>query len=189
MAAEGAQVTGVDLSNTMVAEATRRAAVQGLSQRCRFIAQDLADLATGAKYEFILGVTVLQHILDVSRLQAAVSRLRNHLLPMGRIVLIEAAPTRTDSRCDSSVFQARTLGFYFDLFSRSGLRVAAITGVDPTPLKTRFLPYYRSLPRPLALAGLFAATACSLPVDVVFGRHWTNHSWHKVIVLQQHSER
>src|ERR1700732_1480074 len=44
LAARGAQVTGVDLSPTMIHEARRRAAGAGLAERCRFLVQDSAAL-------------------------------------------------------------------------------------------------------------------------------------------------
>ena len=187
MAAGGAQVTAVDLSHTMTMEAKRRAEEEGLSARCRFLTQDLAELDTGEEYELILGVTVLQHVLDENRLECAVGRLRHHLSPTGRLVLLEAAPSLPNSSCDTAVFQARNLDFYLTLFARLGLRMETITGVDPMPLKTRFLPHYRNLPRALAVTGLFAATAVSLPVDAVWGRRCVNQSWHKVIVLRHES--
>ena len=188
MALQGAQVTGVDLSFTMTLEARRRTALAGLAEGCRFLTQDLSELDTGSQYELILGVTVLQHILDPLRLRTAVSRLRDHLLREGRIVLIEAAPTRSNSRCDSAVFQARDLTFYQDLFSSSGLEVAALTGVDPVSLKTRYLPYYGMLPKPLAVAGLGVVTGLSFPVDALLGRRCVDRSWHKVFVLRHKAE-
>jgi len=69
-------------------------------------------------------------------------------------------------------------------FAGAGLRCTALRGVDPVPLKTLFLPRYARLPRALALAGLAATTALSLPVDVLFGRRWADASWHKVFVLE-----
>lgn len=187
MAAQGARVTGVDLSPTMVAEATRRASTEGLADRCRFLAQDLVQLNTGVQYQFILGVTVLQHILEPEHLRSALYGLAAHLAPSGRMVFVEAAPTKTNSRCDGSFFTARTLDSYLKSFSDCGLRVETITGIDPMPLKTLFLPYYRSLPKPVALAGLAAVTALSLPVDTIFGRRWVRPSWHKLFVLRHES--
>lgn len=183
MAAQGALVTGVDLSPTMVAEATRRAAAEGLADRCCFLAQDLSELYTGRQYQFILGVTVLQHILKGDRLQRALHRLAAHLTPEGRMVLIEASPTRSDARCDSSTFRARSLDRYLQLFAACGLRTEVITGVDPMPLKTQFLPHYGRLPKPFALLGLAAVTALSLPVDALLGRRCVDQSWHKLFVL------
>ncbi|MBI3895034.1 MAG: class I SAM-dependent methyltransferase, partial [Acidobacteria bacterium] len=183
LAGQGAWVTGVDLSTTMVEEATRRAATEGLGVRCRFLAQDLSELNVGRKFQFIVGVTVLQHILDEDRLRSAIRRLADHLAPDGRMVLIEAAPTRPNTRCDSAIFRARPLDSYLNIFAESGLVLENMTGVDPTPLKTQFLPYYRSLPRPLALVGLAAVTALSLPLDAIFGRRWVDQSWHKLFVL------
>lgn len=183
LATKGAWVTGIDLSPTMVAEATRRAAAAGLLDRCRFLVQDLAELNAGGKYELIVGVTVLQHILDEGRLRIAVERLSAHLAPTGRIVLLEAAPTRKQGRCDSGVFRARDLGTYLNLFADCGLSPRTVTGVDPVPLKTMFLPHYPRIPRVPALLMLFVITALSLPIDTLFGRRWTSSSWHKVFVL------
>src|ERR1700736_6426623 len=73
LAARGAQVTGVDLSPTMIDEARRRAAHAGLAGRCRFLVQDSAALDAGAPFDLVLGVTVLQHILDPQALRAAVA--------------------------------------------------------------------------------------------------------------------
>jgi SAM-dependent methyltransferase len=177
----------VDLSPTMVAEACRRAAAEGLGERCKFLVQDLSELNTGGRYDLVLGVTVLQHILDVDRLRNAIRRLANHLQPSGRMVLLEAAPTRSNRRCDSAIFQARTFDSYLTIFNECGLRPEVITGVDPTPLRPLFLPYYGRLPKPLGLLGLAAATALSIPVDALLGRRLVARSWHKVFVLQHDS--
>ena len=187
LAARGAVVTGVDLSDTMVEEAARRTAAAGLSDRCRFVAQDIARIDVGGPFELVLGVTVLQHILDSDHLHSAMRGLVRSLAPRGRIVLLEAAPTRAIERCDSPIFNARSLAYYQGLFERCGLVVEKMTGVDPMPLKTLFLPYYRRLPRPLALGGLAAVTAASLPLDVVLGRRLVLASWHKVFVLRHAS--
>src|SRR5450631_1211768 len=100
LAARGAQVTGVDLSPTMIAEAERRAAAEGQSERCRFRVADLATLELAEQFDLILGVTVLQHILDPFALRAAVAALGEHLAPGGRMVLLEAAPRAAIDRCD-----------------------------------------------------------------------------------------
>ena len=185
MAAQGADVTGIDLSSTMVAEATRRAAAEGLSGRCRFLVQDLAELELSDRYDLILGVTVLQHILDTTRLRDAVQRLVDHLADDARLVLIEAAPDRPSTRCDNPIFRARSLQDYLDLFSDCGLRPHAVTGVDPAPFRTAFLPYYRHLPRIIGTSGLLAVTALSVPVEAAFGRRWVHRSWHKLFVLER----
>jgi hypothetical protein len=56
--------------------------------------------------------------------------------------------------------------------------------VDPAPFKLLLLPHYAALPRPLARAALFAATALALPVDLLLGRRLVGASWHKLFVLQ-----
>jgi 2-polyprenyl-3-methyl-5-hydroxy-6-metoxy-1,4-benzoquinol methylase len=185
LAARGAVVTGMDLSPTMIAEANRRAAANGVADRCRFLVQDLAQLDAGEKFDLVLGVTVLQHILDTDSLRAAVQRMSDHLAPGGRMVLLEAAPARIAKHCDTTVFRARERSVYVDLFAQAGLQLRAISGVDPAPFKTWLLPYVRRLPRSLALAAIALVTLLSAPVDLIFGRRAVKQSWHAVFVLQR----
>lgn len=184
LAARGAKVMGVDLSPTMIAQATHRAELEGLAARCSFDVQDTAHLEAEGKFDLVLGVTVLQHILDRDALRSAVRRMTEHLAPNGRMVLLEAAPVHLATRCDTSVFQARERDTYVRLFEEFGLRVRAITGVDPAPFKIWLLPLLPRLPRPLGLAALATATALALPFDLLLGRVATKSSWHAVFVLE-----
>jgi SAM-dependent methyltransferase len=184
LAARGAEVTGVDLSPTMIGEARRRAAAAGLEGRCRFLVQDSAALDAGGPFDLVLGVTVLQHILDPHALRAAVERIARHVAPAGRIVLLEAAPTAFANHCDSTVFEARQRDVYLRLFADCGLQLRGITGVDAAPFRTLLLPHLPRLPRHLAIAALAGATALSLPIDALFGRLAVERSWHAVFLLQ-----
>lgn len=184
LARRGARVTGVDHAPTMLAEAARRARDAGVAERCRFELGALPELALGRRFDCVLVVTVLQHILSPRLLEQSLARLREHVAPEGRLVLLEAAPTRRDSSCDTPVFRARTEHQYRQLFSQLGLRCEHVSGVDPAPLRPLYLPLYRRLPRALGLAGLFLVTAASLPFDVIGGRRLVRASWHKVFVLK-----
>lgn len=185
LAARGGIVTGMDLSPTMIDEARRRAVTRGVLEHCRFVVQDLAQLDAGEKFDLILGVTVLQHILDPEALRSAVQRMSDHLAPGGRMVLLEAAPASIAEHCDTTVFRARQRHVYLDLFAQTGIELRAICGVDPAPFKTWLLPHLRRLPRPLALSALALVTLVSTPVDVLFGRRAVQRSWHAVFVLQR----
>ena len=185
LASRGAFVTGVDLSPTMIAQSKLRTAEAGLSNRCRFLVQDSAALDVGGPFDLVLGVTVLQHILDPVALRAAVERMAAQLSGAGRMVLLEAAPTYAAPSCDTTVFRARQRREYLQLFSECGLRVQTITGVDPAPFKTWLLPHFRKLPRPVSLATLALATGLSAPIDAVFGRVVVERSWHAVFVLER----
>ena len=117
-----------------------------LSERCHFATQDLAALDQGSRFDLVMAVTVLQHILDKENLRSAVRRMVDHMAPGGRMVLLEAAPSQLAQRCDSSIFQARLRSEYLQLFRECGLQVRAIGGVDPAPFKQWLLPYLRRLP-------------------------------------------
>jgi SAM-dependent methyltransferase len=183
LAARGAQVTGVDLSATMIGEARRRAHRSGLSARCRFLVQDIAELDAGDPYALIVGVTVLQHILEPQRLRRALERMTAHLAPGGSMVLLEAAPLRPNHRCNSHIFVARERSRYLQLFAACGLTLRTVAGVDPAPFKLWLLPYLRRLPRPIGALATALVSAVSLPVDVLLARRAPARSWHAVFVL------
>jgi len=185
LASRGARVTGIDLSATMIAQAKQRAAAQGVAERCRFLVQDLAALDAGQKFDLVLGVTVLQHILDPQALRSAVQRMVAHLTEGGTVILLEAAPNRAVEYCDSSIFRARQRSAYLRLFADCGLRVRAITGVDPAPFKTWLWPYLPRLPQRVRTAALAVVTVLSIPIDVPFGRRAVEHSWHAVFILER----
>jgi 2-polyprenyl-3-methyl-5-hydroxy-6-metoxy-1,4-benzoquinol methylase len=185
LARRGAMVTGIDLSHTMILEARRRARAEGLEGQCRFIVTDVCAPGILGQFDMVLGVTVLQHLLDRGQFDAAVQSVRAHLAPDGVAVLLEAAPSRPTDRCDSAVFVARHARTYAEAFRLAGLRCVAIGGVDPAPFKTWFLPWYRELPRPVAMAGLAVATAAGIAIDAAVGRRCAGASWHKLFVVRQ----
>lgn len=185
LAARGAHVVGVDLSPTMIEQARERAAAQGVADRCRFAVTDVTRFDLGERFDLVLGVTVLQHILDPGAFRAALSAMAGHLAPDGRMVLLEAAPTTAISRCNSTVFMARHRDTYLDVIRSCGLKVLALTGVDPVPFRRQVLPYLRDVPRVAAVTLLVLATALSLPVDLLFAHRAVKRSWHAVFVLQR----
>jgi hypothetical protein len=167
----------------MIAEAQRRARAQPLRGQCRFRVQDLAALAAGERFDLILSVTVLQHILDAAALRNSLQRMVEHLDEDGLLILLEAAPERPVEKCDSAIFRGRARSSYLRLFAECGLEVRAMTGVDPAPFRTWLLPHLPRLPSAVRVAALAAVTALSLTIDVPFGRSLLGRSWHTVFVL------
>ena len=188
LAMRGARVTGIDLSPTMIHEARRRASALDVGDHCRFLVQDLAELDAGEQFDFVLGVTVLQHILDREAWRAAMRRMTAHLAIGGRMVLLEAAPSRGTKQCNTTIFHARQRRDYLELFEECGLELDALTGVDPAPFKLWLLPHMRKLPRLLSLPSIALVTALSAPIDLLWGRLAVQRSWHAVFVLR-HAKR
>lgn len=184
LAEAGAVVTGIDLSATMVAEAAARAEARGVGKRCLFLQQDVAAPDLESRFDLIVCVTVLQHVLDDDHCRDAITALAGRLAPGGRMVLLEAAPRRNSLRCDTVVFRARSERDYLNWFEQAGLTLEGVRGVDPAPFKIWYLPHHRRLPAPLAWAVLGLVTLCSLPLDLAFGRFARPLAWHKVFSLR-----
>src|SRR5581483_1039540 len=184
LAGRGATVTGVDISPTMIGEARRRARAEGVAEHCRFEVSDISDLQVDGEFDLVLGVTVLQHILDPKALRSALVGMSSRVADGGRIVLLEAAPIVPVHRCNTSVFRARPRDVYLDLFRDCDLQLTASTGVDPAPFRARVLPHLRSLPRPVSLGLIALTTALSVPVNGILGRYCLASSWHAVFVLR-----
>jgi len=187
LARRGARVTGIDLAPSMLEQARLRARAGGVAERCAFLQYDVTRFDLGREFDLVLAVTVLQHVMDDRSLAAAAASLARHVAPQGRLVLMEVAPSIPQTVCDSSIFRARTLETYVELFEGCGLRLSAVAGVDPVPFKYLFLPYYRRLPWPIAWSLLALLTALSFPLNLLIGRTAANRSWHKVLVFQPRS--
>lgn len=182
LAKRGNRVVGVDISRRMVEVAKDRGEALGLD--CEFLVRDVVSLDLGKRFDFILGVTVLQHVVEERNLAAAAANLSRHLDRNGRLVLLEVAPSRMTSLCDSATFRARTSTFYANVLAEAGLRVTSVAGVDVAVLRPYLLPAAKRLPAGLARALLAASTALSLPFDLLASRYFPNACWHKVIVAE-----
>ena len=184
--ARGAQVMGVDLSPTMIAQARSRAVAEGVAERCRFQVQDLSNLAVGEKFDLVLGVTVLQHILDPGRLRSGARsddcapRAGRTDDPARGCADRGGRPLRHDG-----VHGAPSRRLFVD---DARLRVSSCVR-SPASTRRRFASSccrtFASCPRPVSLSLLALATALSLPIDALFGRRAVNRSWHAVFVLEQ----
>jgi 2-polyprenyl-3-methyl-5-hydroxy-6-metoxy-1,4-benzoquinol methylase len=181
LARRGHEVLGLDLSPSMLEQAWLRTANRS---GCSFELGDVTTLNLGRKFQLILCVTVLQHVLNPIEARQAIVRLKDHLAPGGTLILLEAAPTHSTARCDTAVFRARNFQWYQEALQAAGLCVAARAGVDPMPFKLWLLPYYRRLPVPIATLALAVATALAWPLDWLLRRWLVERSWHKVIIAR-----
>jgi ubiquinone/menaquinone biosynthesis C-methylase UbiE len=183
LATRAMHVTGLDLSPFMIERAARRAR-QAHATNTTFVVGDVARLHIDDRFDLILCVTVIQHIMDAREAARAVENLAAHLKPGGEMVLLEAAPSNGARGCDSGVFRARSIDWYRETLARCGLHVVCERGVDPVPLKIMLLPYYKHLPRLLRALIAAVSAVISLPFDWLLGPYLTRRSWHKVIVAR-----
>lgn len=179
LAEQGNRVTGVDISPAMIALAKRRAAEAGIESE--FLVQDVAFLDLHKQFDFVLAVTVLQHILHGPHLEAAIRNLARHLKPNGVLVLLEVAPSKPTTTCNSAVFEARSLASYEQMLRNVGLRIVATRGVDTAILRRLLLPAMNKFPTKLARAVATTSAFLSLPMDFIAGRYFKESCWHKVI--------
>jgi 2-polyprenyl-3-methyl-5-hydroxy-6-metoxy-1,4-benzoquinol methylase len=184
MARRGCEVVGMDFSAAMLRQAEERTAAAGLAPRCRFLHRDVSSFDLGRTFDVVFGVTVLQHVIEPARFSEALACLARHVRPGGRLVLLEAAPTRAVDRAETATFRARTLPEYLEAIAAAGLHVEAIRGVDPMPFKVWVIPRFARWHRAMALAALAFAVAFSLPLDLSLAHRLTRSSWHKIIVAR-----
>lgn len=182
LAKRGNRVVGLDLSETMVALASRNA--QRARVDCDFTVGSVVSRRFGRRFDVVLAVTVLQHVLDDGEFHSAIRNLADHIAPGGALVLLEVAPTQLTSCCDSAVFRARPLAAYRAALIGAGLEIVKVGGVDAQVLRTFSLAAMRTLPPKVARALVAAAALVAMPVDFMLGRLVPNACWHKVIVAK-----
>lgn len=85
LARSGAQVTGGDLSETMLAKARQRAAEQG--QELTLLALDMRDFNLGQRFDaVIIAANSLLHLTQTGELLSFLAAAARHLEPTGRLI-------------------------------------------------------------------------------------------------------
>lgn len=177
------RVLGLDLSPRMVELAQARARERDLD--CEFAVGDVVSVKLARRFDLILVVTVLQHLTEDADLRMAVHNLSRLLKPSGSLVLLEAAPNRHTSRCDSPMFRTRTLATYTALLRDSNFASIDVIGVDMAPLRPMLLAANRILPTSVFRGLVTASALLSLPIDLAASRYFPQACWHKVIVAKR----
>jgi hypothetical protein len=151
----------------------------------RVTARAVADCDLQGRFDLILGVTVLERIPEQLALRAAILHLRAQLAEGGALLLLEAAPRRAVLMCNGHTFSARPRSLYLRLFADCGLRVRALTGVDPAGFSAWLLPYLPRLPGWARPALLAVVAALAIPINMLLGRRAAQDSWHVLFVLER----
>lgn len=184
LAARGVRMTGVDLSSAMVEQATLRAQSAGVSDLCTFIQGDLPSLDLGRRFDVVVCVTVLQHIVDPERRAQAIRGIADHLCPSGFAVLLEAAPSRPWTASNHSQFRAAMASEFVEAFESAGLEMTHMLGVDAPLPRKYILPAYGRAPRFIGVPLLALGTAVTLPWELLAAARFPDASWHKLFVLR-----
>lgn len=133
LAAHAEAVVGYDLSAAVI----QRAARLNSAANVRYVSN--ADDVWAQRYDLILSVTVLQHVVDDAELQALVRRFAEALNLGGRIVVLE---TLADVPADAGYLKRRTLAQLLAVFGAAGLQPVMQRGLyHPTECPT---PAYRA---------------------------------------------
>lgn len=126
-------VVGYDLSPAVI----QRAAQLNAAPNVRYVSR--VDEVWARRYDLILSVTVLQHVVDDAELQALVQCFADALNPGGRIVVLE---TLAEVPANAGYLKRRTLAQLLAVFAAAGLRPVAQRGFyHPTECPT---PAYRA---------------------------------------------
>jgi SAM-dependent methyltransferase len=132
------RVVGHDLSR----EALLRAARQHPSTAIRY--EPIAQAVWSQRYDLILSITVLQHVVDDGELQALLERCADALQPGGRMIVLE---TLADETRDGVYLKRRTQAELVDAFARAGLSLQSRRGFyHPTECPTPAFLAYRKRP-------------------------------------------
>jgi SAM-dependent methyltransferase len=93
LAKEGFQITGIDLSDSMMAEGRRRASEAGVD--VDWVKGDIRDFHLGKKFNLIIfPLNTICHFLALDDLEACLSCVEEHLLQNGRFIIDVIVPSQ-----------------------------------------------------------------------------------------------
>ena len=88
LARAGYEVTGIDVSPSMLEVARRRVAAEGLQDRVTLVEQDMRTLSLDRQFNMVLvAANSFCHLLTVDEQLAVLARIREHLRPGGLLFL------------------------------------------------------------------------------------------------------
>ncbi len=111
----GFEVVGVDFSRTAIEEAS----ASGL--RARWVVGQIADLDLSTRFDVVMAVDVLLHVVDDRMWRASLGALAKHLRPDGVVILLDHLH-RDDANQVTHV-KTRSKGEYVDALGEVGLFV------------------------------------------------------------------
>lgn len=86
LAAQGTQVTGIDISDVAIKQAAERAKAEGVAERCRFEVMNAEETSfDDSAFDLVCGTAILHH-LDLDTAYAELARL---VKPSGRALFVE----------------------------------------------------------------------------------------------------
>ena len=87
-----ASVVGIDFSESMIKEAEKRQQASNSNNRAEFVIATAQDLPfKDSTFDYILSVTVLQHIVDDEEVKKAASEMIRVVRPGGKIIILEVS--------------------------------------------------------------------------------------------------
>jgi ubiquinone/menaquinone biosynthesis C-methylase UbiE len=203
----GADVTGVDIAENMVTEASKRQLMPKSNARAKFLVAVAASLPFKDKvFDYALSVTVLQHIVDEEEVRRSASEIIRVVKAGGMIILLEISPQRRQpTKLDFPAAFRSTADWVAIFTEKQDTQLERIGGVDLSvfvkPLdiiKSKFstgMEYTQQLSgnssvkfaliKGLYYALLNIAILLSLPLDLVLRGKLVNQCTHKLFVFKK----
>ncbi len=115
------EITGIDLSPETIAYTRQRFAS---NPKVKLLATSLEELdLPAASFDLVIGVNVLQHILEPGSFSQAISRMTGVLQPRGHILVMDFSPIKVAQRNPSPYIVIRSRQDYIDTFNQAGCRL------------------------------------------------------------------
>jgi SAM-dependent methyltransferase len=142
-------VTGVDVSRYMVQEAKKSIK----NKKCFFVVGDASHLPfKDNAFDFVISITVLQHILDQSRLLKAISEISR--CSQNNIIIVEEMWSETPFNLDAVHYPIRisSPSFYIRVLTSKGYKVKSLKGLTFTPLAILLVKFFVRLSQLISIS-------------------------------------
>lgn len=201
LARKGTNVIGIDLSREMLKHAKKQISKEKVTNVDLVVASAQNLPFVLEKFDNILSVTVLQHIVNSSEFKLSVSEIIRTVKSGGKIILLEY----TNNRFNEYDLQFPTHSYDYEkaFKTEKGLQLTDVQGVDLSiflrPFNSlmisrgryrNYLKYNSEPKKNIVLSQIFyfvssIACICSLPFDMLFRNIFLKYSEHKIFVFKK----
>ena len=166
LAKMGLKVTGIDLIKEAIEVAKINADKESVIVEFKTIKVEDINF-TKNKFDKIISITVMQHILEDNLFLVALNKFQSQLKKGGKLILIESAPNKKIVE-KLTYKRERTLKTHITLFNKSGFKLKKVRGINHLSVRWYYIIEHFKISKKIKRQIQYPGLLILNPIDIFF---------------------